>query len=154
MKLIAFFCLLTLVACNRTEKQADKKPADWSKDHSVSYHKEINEREQITIGLYLDHRDKPARFRARVLVGRRIVFSRHRSRTPLGRGAIRLLLSRKRGAWQCGGDCSQSHPRAECNISPDLRDRPHGRDHRMRHRVGATQFHAIGASFSRHAGLG
>jgi len=55
MKLIAFFCLLTLVACNQTKKQATKNPADWSKDHSVSYHKEINEREQITIGLYLDH---------------------------------------------------------------------------------------------------
>lgn len=55
MKLIAYFCIFILFACNPSNKPGTKHPADWSKDHSVSYHKEINEREQITIGIYLDH---------------------------------------------------------------------------------------------------
>lgn len=55
MKFLPFICLFLLISCNASKKPKTKSNADWSKDHSVSYHKEINEREQIAIGLYLEH---------------------------------------------------------------------------------------------------
>jgi len=49
-----FWALLCLIlSC----KEASKPPSvpDWSNNHSVSYQKEINEREQLKIGVYLEH---------------------------------------------------------------------------------------------------
>lgn len=57
MSLVRFFfifSILFLVGCAQPAKKEDKKTQDWSKDHSVSYHKEVNEREQLSISLYLE----------------------------------------------------------------------------------------------------
>jgi FKBP-type peptidyl-prolyl cis-trans isomerase len=54
MILIRFFIILFLVGCAQPVKKEREIPQDWSKDHSVSYHKEVNEREQLSISLYLE----------------------------------------------------------------------------------------------------
>ncbi len=50
------FLLLTLVfiGCNNPVKRPTQKKNPWSRDHSVSYHKEVNEREQLSISFYLE----------------------------------------------------------------------------------------------------
>jgi len=47
--------LLIVTACSRGPIKKPAKNKEWSKDYSVSYHKEINEREQISIAVYLEH---------------------------------------------------------------------------------------------------
>ena len=47
--------LLLIFACNQEQTKVKPKEKDWSKGHSVSYNKEINEREQLSIALYLEH---------------------------------------------------------------------------------------------------
>jgi len=47
--------LLLIFACNQEQTKVKAKERDWSKGHSVSYNKEINEREQLSIALYLEH---------------------------------------------------------------------------------------------------
>jgi len=54
MNRFQFFILLCLVGCAQSEIKEKVTPNNWSKDHSVSYHKEINEREQLSISLYLE----------------------------------------------------------------------------------------------------
>jgi FKBP-type peptidyl-prolyl cis-trans isomerase len=53
-----YFLFLSLVAILLSCKPADKSPKtdnkEWSNGHSVSYHKEVNEREQLSISLYLE----------------------------------------------------------------------------------------------------
>jgi FKBP-type peptidyl-prolyl cis-trans isomerase len=56
--MIKYFLFLSLVAILLSCKPADKSPKtdnkEWSNGHSVSYHKEVNEREQLSISLYLE----------------------------------------------------------------------------------------------------
>jgi FKBP-type peptidyl-prolyl cis-trans isomerase len=53
-----YFLFLSLVAILLSCKPADKSPKtdnkEWSNGHSVSYHKEVNEREKLSISLYLE----------------------------------------------------------------------------------------------------
>jgi FKBP-type peptidyl-prolyl cis-trans isomerase len=54
-KALNFFVLsLVLIACEE-EPKPTKHAKDWSEAHSVSYNQEVNEREQIQIGLFLTH---------------------------------------------------------------------------------------------------
>ena len=56
MKNFLIFILVTrcLFSCSEKEKKTNKT-TDWSKQHSISYNQEINEREAIQIALFLDH---------------------------------------------------------------------------------------------------
>lgn len=50
------FAFLTMNSCeNDRNKPVPNKPKDWSKDHSVSYNQEVNEREQLKINIFLKH---------------------------------------------------------------------------------------------------
>lgn len=55
MKKIWVLILLVTFACNQEKPKVIPKENDWSKGQSVSYNKEINEREQLSIALYLEH---------------------------------------------------------------------------------------------------
>lgn len=56
MKSILFFLTFSLMLFSCEEKPvAVKKKKSWSRDHSVSYNQEINERERIKIALFLEH---------------------------------------------------------------------------------------------------
>lgn len=50
-----FFLTVLLVNCAGKKKPETAKGGAWSNAHSVSYQSEVNAREQIKIGLYLDH---------------------------------------------------------------------------------------------------
>ena len=52
--LILILVSMCLFSCNEKQK-ATNKTTDWSKQHSISYNQEINEREAIQIALFLDH---------------------------------------------------------------------------------------------------
>lgn len=54
MRTFYFITLCCLLACNAPSKNK-KEHADWSPNHSVSYQKEVNEREQLKIAFYLEH---------------------------------------------------------------------------------------------------
>ena len=43
-----------LISCTSTDKTKKTDKNEWSNGHSVSYHKEVNEREQLSISLYLE----------------------------------------------------------------------------------------------------
>ncbi|NBP28371.1 MAG: hypothetical protein EBV23_02145 [Flavobacteriia bacterium] len=49
-----FILLCCMFACTPPSKK-NKENADWSTNHSVSYQKEVNEREQLKIAFYLEH---------------------------------------------------------------------------------------------------
>jgi FKBP-type peptidyl-prolyl cis-trans isomerase len=46
--------VLILASCTSTDKTQKIDSKEWSNGHSVSYHKEVNEREQLSISLYLE----------------------------------------------------------------------------------------------------
>jgi len=52
--LILILVSMCLFSCSEKQKETSKK-TDWSKQHSISYNQEINEREAIQIALFLDH---------------------------------------------------------------------------------------------------
>jgi len=54
MRYATLFLFFYLSACKEPEKPNTQDNA-WSTDHSVSYQREVNEREQLKIGFYLDH---------------------------------------------------------------------------------------------------
>lgn len=55
MKFLFLFALLAMgLSCNTGQKKKTEN-ADWSKNQSVSYHQEVNEREQLQIALFLEH---------------------------------------------------------------------------------------------------
>lgn len=51
--IIASLIFLSLLSCTEHTKAIVKKPK-WSNAHSVNYHQEVNEREQIKIALFLE----------------------------------------------------------------------------------------------------
>jgi FKBP-type peptidyl-prolyl cis-trans isomerase len=51
---IGFWLIFTLVSC-RGEKKYDEPEKAWSKEHSVDFNTEINEREQLQINTFLEH---------------------------------------------------------------------------------------------------
>ncbi len=50
---LVFLIFTGLVSCRGERKKAEK--IDWSKDHSVDFNQEVNEREQLQINLFLAH---------------------------------------------------------------------------------------------------
>ena len=52
--LILILVSMCLFSCSEKQKETSKK-TDWSKQHSISYNQEINEREAIQIALFFDH---------------------------------------------------------------------------------------------------
>lgn len=53
---IFLFVFLVVNSCeNNSKKPAPEKPKDWSDEHSVSYNKEVNAREQLKINIFLKH---------------------------------------------------------------------------------------------------
>ena len=52
--LILILVTTCLFSCNEKQRETNKT-TDWSKQHSISYNQEINEREAIQIALFLDH---------------------------------------------------------------------------------------------------
>jgi FKBP-type peptidyl-prolyl cis-trans isomerase len=54
IRILPFFSLIFLFAC-RAEPQAKTKKSSWSKAHSVDFNKELNERENLKIKLFLAH---------------------------------------------------------------------------------------------------
>jgi FKBP-type peptidyl-prolyl cis-trans isomerase len=52
-----FILLCCLFACN-TPSGKNEENANWSTNHSVSYQKEVNEREQLKIAFYLEHHEE------------------------------------------------------------------------------------------------
>jgi FKBP-type peptidyl-prolyl cis-trans isomerase len=55
-RLLPFFLLIILIDSCRPEKLDQEKPkSSWSENHSVDFNREINEREQLQIRLFLEH---------------------------------------------------------------------------------------------------
>lgn len=56
IKFVSYFLLILVVFACRPEKSTNKPTSgNWSDDHSVDFNKELNEREQIQIRLFLEH---------------------------------------------------------------------------------------------------
>jgi len=54
-KYFPFLCIVAiLLSCKPADKSPKTDNKEWSNGHSVSYHKEVNEREQLSISLYLE----------------------------------------------------------------------------------------------------
>jgi FKBP-type peptidyl-prolyl cis-trans isomerase len=56
MRWSLLFLTVLLVNCAGKKKPETAKGEAWSNDHSVSYQSEVNAREQLKIGVYLEHR--------------------------------------------------------------------------------------------------
>ena len=48
---------LVLSSCLQEEENNQLEPKDWSMDHSVDFNKEIHEREELAIEIYLANPD-------------------------------------------------------------------------------------------------
>ena len=56
MKLIVLLIsFLVLSSCVQEEENNPFEPKNWSMDHSVDFNKEIHEREELAIEIYLAH---------------------------------------------------------------------------------------------------
>lgn len=56
MKLIGFLVTyLLLFSCTQQEEKRQDKSKDWSMDHSVDFNKELHQREELAIEIYLAH---------------------------------------------------------------------------------------------------
>lgn len=56
MRCSLLFLTVLLINCAGKKKPETAKGEAWSNDHSVSYQSEVNTREQLKIGVYLEHR--------------------------------------------------------------------------------------------------
>lgn len=92
--LLASFVFVCLLACKDDVTPSIKKP-EWSKAHSVGYHQEVNEREQINIALFLEQHPELQMTETETGLRYMIYSTKSNKETALSGQKVKVVLSIK-----------------------------------------------------------